>query len=291
MPYKLIFKITILLLLLCTIPFQAHWGQPFAKDLELKIWFGKEEYLVKEPVILHGNLKNNRDTTIYFWSFDLFSLTIRDKTGKLYPRKIFTRGFTPGPTHSLKPGETHRFDGDILFTYTMYEGLPVGTYSCFMGLPQYLGEGLTSDTVRFVVKEPMGFENEAQKLFIEAQKLSWSTGKSDQEFAAYQQLIKKYPNSVYIPGALFGAARCYLYSDSNEKSKKSIGMYMKLIENYPDFISLGRYFLSIYAIYLNMKDKAGAIKTMKELIEKHPDTEISREAEYWLKKIEKWEFE
>ena len=290
MRYKLIFKVALLLVFLCVIPFQVQRSQPFAKDVELKIWFGKEEYLVKEIVMLHGSLKNNRDTTIYFWSFDLFSLTIRDKTGKFYPQKIFTRGFTPGPTHSLKPGETHRFYEDILFTYTIYEGLPVGTYFCFMTLHQYLGEKITSDTVQFVVKEPTGFEKDAQRLFIEAQKLSWSTGKSDQAFAAYQQLIKKYPNSIYVPGAVYGAALCYLYSDSSEKKKKSVAMYVNLIENYPDFLSVGRYFLPIYTIYLSMKDKAGAIKTMKELIEKHPDTEISREAEYWLEKIEKWEF-
>ena len=247
--------------------------------------------MVKEPVILHGSLKNNRDTTIYFWADHLTSLTIRDKTGKLYPKKIFTRGWTPGPTHSLRPGEIYRFDGDILFTYTMYEGLPVGTYFCFMSLPWYLGGNMTSDTVQFIVKESMGFEKEAQKLFIEAQKLSWSTGKSDQAFAAYQQLIKKYPTSVYVPGALYQAALCYKYSDSREKKEKSIKIYKNLVENYPDFISLNRYFGSICIIYENMKDKAGAIKTMEELIKKHPNTKISGRAEYWLEKIEKWEFE
>lgn len=29
---------------------------------------------------------------------------------------------------------------------------------------------------------------------------------------------------------------------------------------------------------------------MQELIEKHPNTKISERAEYWLEKIEKWEF-
>jgi len=291
MRYKLIFKVALLLLVLCVIPFQVQRGQPSAQDVEVEIWFGKQEYLVKEIVMLHGSLKNNRDTTIYFWADDLYSLTIKDKTGEVYPKKMFTKGWSPGPTHSLKPGEIRQFYEDVLFTHTIYEGLPVGTYFCFMTLHQYLGGKITSDTVQFVVKEPTGFEKDAQRLFIEAQKLSWSTGKSDQAFVAYQQLVKKYPNSVYVPGAVYGAAVCYLYSDSSEKKKKSVAMYVNLIEDFPGFLSVGRYFLPIYSIYLSMKDKAGAIKTMKDLIERHPKTKISEEAEYWLEKIEKWEFE
>lgn len=290
MRYKLIFKVALFLVLLCVIPFQVQRGQSFAQDLELKIWFGEEEYLVKEPVVLHGSLKNNRDTIIYFWADDLYSLTLKDTKGKLYPRKVYTKGWGPGPTHLLKPGEVYRFDGDILFTYTMYDGLPVGTYFCVMTLRQYLGEGITSDTVRFVVKEPAGYEKSAQKLFIDAERLSWGQKKSDQAFAMYQQLIRKYPNSVYVPGALYEAALCYKYSDSKEKKEKSIEMYKNLVENYPDFISVERYFGSICIIYENMKDKAGATKTMKELIQKHPNTKISERAEYWLENIQKWEF-
>ncbi len=286
-----ILKTTFFLVFVCVAVSQAQEARSPAQDVELRIWFGKEEYLVKEIVMLHGSLKNNRDTTIYFWADELYSLTMKDKTGEVYPKKMFTQGWSPGPTHSLRPGETHRFYEDILFTYTIYEGLPVETYFCFMTLHQYLGEMITSDTVQFVVKEPTGFEKDAQRLFIEAQKLSWSTGKSDQAFAVYQQLIRKYPNSVYVPGAVYGAALCYLYSDSTEKKKTSVAMYVNLIENYPDFLSVSRYFLPIYSIYLSMKDKAGATKTMQELIEKHPDTKISERAEYWLEKIEKWEFE
>jgi len=285
-----IFKTIISLLFVCVTVSQAQEARSSAWDVDLKIWFGKEEYLVKEPVILHGSLKNNRDTTIYFWADDLYSLTVKDRTGRVYPKKMFTRGWSPEPTHSLKAGEIYQFYEDILFTYSIYEGLPVGTYFCFMTLHQYLGDKIASDTVQFVVKEPTGFEKEAQRLFIKAQKLGWSTGKSDQAFAAYQELIKKYPNSVYVPGAVYGAALCYLYSDSSEKKKKSVAMYVNLIENYPDFLSVGRYFLPIYSIYLSMEDKTGAIKTIKELIKKHPDTEISEEAKYWLERIEKWEF-
>jgi tetratricopeptide (TPR) repeat protein len=285
-----IFKTIFFWVFVCVTISQAQEARSSAQDIELKIWFDKEEYLVKEPVVLHGSLKNNRDTTIYFWADDLYSLTLKDTTGKLYPRKVYTKGWGPKPTHSLKPGEVYRFDGDILFTYTMYEGLPVGTYFCVMTLRQYLGEGITSDTVRFVVKEPTGYEKSAQKLFIDAERLSWGQKKSDQAFVMYQQLIDRYPTSVYVPGALYEAALCYLYSDSKEKKLKSVAIYRKLVENYPDFLSLDHYFGSIYVIYLTMKDKEGAIKTMKELIEKHPDTKISEEAEKRLKQIEKWEF-
>lgn len=290
MSFRLICKTVLILIPLCVTPFEVQRARLLAKDIDLKIWFGKKEYLVGEPIILHGSLKNNRDTTIHFWADDLSNLSLKEKGGKVYPKKMTVRAWTPGPTDSLKPGQTYEFDGDILFTYTLYEGLPVGTYSCFMALPRYLGRGIQSKTVKFVVREPIGFERDAQRLYTEAQKLSGSHGKSDEAFAGYQQLIEKYPSSVYLPAALYGAAVCYHYSDSREKRYESIGMYKKLIEGYPDFISLKSYYGSIDNIYENMKDKEGAIKTMNELIDKYPNTKISAEAKKRLAKIEKWKF-
>jgi tetratricopeptide (TPR) repeat protein len=279
------------LVLWCAGASLAQEGQTSAQNIRLEIRFGKAKYLVREPVILHGSLTNYADTAISFWGDDLTSLTICDTTGKPYPKKIFTHGWSPEPTHRLEPGQTYEFDGDILFEYTINEGFPVGTYQCVMVLPEYLEEGKTSDTAQFRVEDPTGLEKEAQRLFIEAQRHSWGQRDCNSAFRAYQQLIETFPTSVYVPGSLYDAALCYKYSPLREEKEKSIKIYLRLIEEYPDYISLTRYFGAIGIIYGNLKDKAGALKTMEDLIDRHPDTKISEKAQYWLEKIEKWEFE
>jgi hypothetical protein len=83
----------------------------------------------------------------------------------------------------------------------------------------------------------------------------------------------------------------YFYSRDLAERRKTIPLCSKLIEDYPDFYDFAGTFTDLVHTYEILKDKAGAINTMKELIKKHPNTKISERAEYWLEKIEKWEFE
>jgi outer membrane protein assembly factor BamD (BamD/ComL family) len=43
-------------------------------------------------------------------------------------------------------------------------------------------------------------------------------------------------------------------------------------------------------VYEVLKDKAGAVNEMNELIQKHPNSKISEEAERRLQHIEEWKF-
>ncbi len=83
----------------------------------------------------------------------------------------------------------------------------------------------------------------------------------------------------------------YFYSRDLEQRRRVIPVCMRLIEEYPDSYYFHLSFTELLHTYEMVKDKDGAIKTIRELIKKHPNTRISEEAEQRLRKVEKWEFE
>jgi hypothetical protein len=143
------------------------------------------------------------------------------------------------------------------------------------------------------VVQPTGEEKKALALFEEAYRLHWLCGDKDIEkweevFYGYLELADRFPRSVYAPVALrLALGRGNIIGDK----RIVIAVAKKLIEEYPSSPYLALAFPYLVDHYKLLQDKAGAIEYMKELIEKHPNPEISEKAEYWLGRIEKWEFE
>ncbi len=196
------------------------------------------------------------------------------------------------------PGETHRTTLDV---HALYDVENLGEYNCFITVDTYYGalnsQRIKSNTIKFKVIEPTGEEAEALNMLLEAQKLARvdtnlgypHPGKEGLAVQMCQELADKYPNSVYAPMGLLTAveirARWY------EQRKRVIPMCVRLIERYPDYYYWSKGFSYLVEAYESLRDKEGAINTLNDLIEKHPNTKISERAEYWLEKIEKWEFE
>ena len=264
-----------------------------SEKLLIRIWTDKDTFLVQEPIPVHYEVKNISDSTMRL-SFGMINedFVIKDQQGRGYATHL--RFSFSGVGDSLNPGENHQGSLDIAGWYGV---LNIGEYTCYIYTqPSAVLHfpWIKSNTIKFNVIEPKGDEKKALDMFLEAEKLKYSRDrihggrdlkKAELGFIKYQEFVDKYPNSIYAPSALQAAIGIYLYSENPEDLKKIIPVCLKLIENYQEDV-----FCDLVGVYETLKDKESAIKTMRELIEKHPNTKISERAEYWLEKIEKWEF-
>jgi tetratricopeptide (TPR) repeat protein len=263
--------------------------------VQIKIWSDKTEFLTREPISIRYEVKNvgNSPAVMIFHALKGY-FKIKDKRGKVYPNTLsFSYGFA---CDTLKPNEIFEGSEGIDSRYGIVQP---GEYICYLESPKW-GDtpSAKSNEIKIKVKDSEGEEKKALDMFLEAEKLKYARGKDgkkdlkkrDVGFQKYQELVDKYPNSIYAPQALQAAIGIYKYSVNMEEMRKVIQLCLRLIENYPDSYSFGDVSCDLIDIYKALKDKQGAIKTLKELIQKHPNSKISAEAEIRLKQIEKWEF-
>jgi tetratricopeptide (TPR) repeat protein len=218
---------------------------------------------------------------------------IKDQDGITFDNRLSTFYAVMNP-NTLKPSDIFSDEEEISDKYGVIDP---GEYSCYIQMPPgpfSPSPETKSNLIKIKIKAPEGTEKEALGIFLEAEKLKWTTDKDPEKivlaFSKYQELVDEYPASVYAAKSLRSAWGIYIYSKSSQDRRKIIPVCTKLIENYPDSHYFTLAFTEIADTYKMLKDKEGAVKTMQELIEKHPNTKISERAEYWLEKIEKWEF-
>lgn len=250
---------------------------------EIKVQSDKREYLTREPIIAHYQVENISDSTICF-AFDNVKefFNIKDQLGTGYAN-IEHGDYFICPD-SIHPNEVFSGSERIDFRYRIVQP---GEYTCFINF-----SGCKSNILKIKVKDPLGNEKKALDLYLEANKLHWCKDKDpqkwEQAFYKYLELAQKYPNSVYSPISLYNALfKAHVIQDKNVV----IRVCKKLIDDYPEFHYIDDVFYNLVGVYKVLEDKAGATQYMKQLIKDYPDTKISERAEYWLEKIEKWEFE
>jgi hypothetical protein len=258
---------------------EAHAVCPF----EIKISSAKAQCFVFEPIFVQYQIRNTSDTTVCFVldrAKEFFN--IRDQEGRGYHNTELSEYlFCPD---TLKANQA--IDGweDIRERYRMDRA---GSYVCFNNF-----HGCSSNVLDIEVVQPAGEEKEALNLYLDTRKLHWCKDKDpkkwEQAFDKHLHLAETYPKSVYAPVSLYTALfRAHVIGDKNIV----ISACKKLIEDYPEFYYIDDTFYNLVGNYKVLQDKAGAVAYMKELIEKHPNTKISEKAEYWLERIEEWEFE
>jgi len=264
---------------------------PASEDLEIRIWSDKDQFLLYEPIIIHYELRNTSDSNLTLNFADLEEdFMIENQQGRKYHRLI--HAWRSG-WDTLAAGETHRGKSEVIDPYGIDK---VGKYTCYMQTQHFgapLGAWATSDTIIFKVVEPEGDEKEAADLFAATKDLMTRAKreKREQIFSGFMSLVEKYPHSVYAPMSLYFAARACSDSSDTARMRESIFLYVRLTDDYPDFCCFDLVLAGLFTAFRTIKDKPGAIQTMNELIEKHPHTRISEEAEKTLEKVEKWEFE
>ena len=264
--------------------------------LQVRVWTDKEQFLLHEPIPVHYMATNTSDSITYTPDFyeTEENICITDDKGREYYSHIRTSSQFGYP---FPPGETHRATLDV---HTTYDVENVGEYTCFVMVWTHFAcfnsQRINSNTIKFKVVEPKGDEKEALNLLLEAKDLAGvdtnlgypNPGKEELAVLKCKEIVNKYPNGVYSPMGLLTAIE--IFARWQEHTKRLIPICVRLIEHYPGYYYWDEGFSHLVESYESLQDKEGAIKTMQELIEKHPNTKISERAEYWLEKIEKWEF-
>ena len=252
---------------------------------KVKISSDKMEYLTREPISVNYEVKNITDSAICLGFNEVKdAFKIKDQLGQGYSNIMISNYFICPDT--LEANEAFTGSEGIDSRYRINKA---GEYTCFLDF-----YGCKSNILKIIVKDPSGDEKKALELLKEAEKLSWCKDKDPEKrelgFSRYQELADKYPKSIYAPQSLSSAILVYFYSPNIEKRRKAIPVCRRLIESYPNSLYFNSAFMSLVDVYEILKDKEGAIKIMNELIEKHPDTKISEEAERRLKRIKEWKF-
>jgi TolA-binding protein len=288
-PLQRVFVLSIFTILMILIESQFVVS---AVQLKIEIWSDKDEYLTREPISVHYRVKNVGDEpAIMIFHALKGDFRIEDQQGKVYPNTAsFSYGFI---SDTLKPNESVEGSEGIDARYAIVKA---GEYTCYLQTPPWIKAPITkSNQIIIKVNDPEGEEKKALELYLEAEELSWCKDKDPQKwelgFQKYQELVDKYPKSVYAPQSLYAAMMVYLYSQNLDERRKIFAVCKRLIEEYPNSGPFMISFTELVDTYKTLKDKQGAIKTMKELMEKHPNTKISEEAERRLEQIEKWKFE
>lgn len=277
--------------------------------LETEIWADKTEYLVGESISVEYRIKNTSDTTIGMNIENIGSyLDVKDEQGQSltkgegYPSPEWLLHISYNYPDLLEPGEEHKGSINLADVYGL---IYAGEYTCYLRNPYCTREHVlvlteaTSNTIDINVKNPSGEEKEALDMFLEVERIRTDLDNKDTSalkatttsFLKYQEVANTYPFSLYAPWSLKAAIDLYLDSKDLNERRKIIPLCKRLIEDYPDFHYFARTFADLVGTYEILKDKEGAITTMEELIKKHPNSRISERAEYWLKKIDEWEFE
>ncbi len=144
----------ILIVLLVSSSLQAS-EQP-----KVRIWADKDTFLVREPIIVHYEIKNPTDSTLFLDPLKEEHFVITDKEENIYRSHI--KGFDMGVDY-LKPGATRNGSTNICDQYGIVN---IGEYNCYLDLfpavviypPQF--ERTKSNTIIIEVVEPKGEKKE-----------------------------------------------------------------------------------------------------------------------------------
>lgn len=119
------------------------------------------------------------------------------------------------------------------------------------------------------------FENRA----FEAAYGLFKDGRHANAVKAFQEFLKKYPESVHVPNAIYwvGTAKFAL-----KDYKGALGFYQKLLKISPATPKAAEVLLKIAGCQQELKQTAAANKTLKQLIAKYPTSEAAAEAKKLL---------
>ncbi len=271
-----------------------------AQDWNFEIKLSKQSYILHEKIWLDATITNITSESIRTNGIVApnhlgFIIEIKDNSGNIIEYTGPVWSFASGPgTYLIKSGEYQYkcFDllksfGDIkgtsgyLVQYQYFPFLPIGNYTV-----QAQFEGVTSNEQTFDVIEPIGTEKEALELMVDAWSL-WKQRDNDPSGRKYQEIIDKFPNSVYAETCLENAR---VYTDNTiEKyfregiAYDKIGLYKELLQKFPNS---GNSIDWLNAIIHDM-DQAEKEKVINKTLENHPNTRIAKFAKQMLLRMPK----
>ena len=271
----------------------------FAQDLELTISQDKTEYLEVEPIWIKVSLRNKCKQVK---KVDVISYqTVVTKKLKfdlkdLNGNRLSYRGPIGDGTKKviLQPEEITYGHFDLLDFYGDPYDINIKSVRHFLNSHDYSlsvtlktsDENLHSNTIKFSVKEPVGFELEAYNIFKEGF-LNWLIKKQNlQAIGLFNKLINDYPNSVYIGTTYINLFRCYKWNLRDYE--KAIEVGEELINKYPKSHFSERMVKYISYEYEHLSKSEKINKKMMEFVNKYGDInpEISKNALEMIDRLE-----
>jgi len=266
-------------------------GKPPKLEIELQLF--KTQYLLREPIWARCKVTNVGTEPGKFYFDNLDALVIMDSKGKVYPCSMAIERVPI----TIKPGQTLEKEGN-LFTYyygipenkfKIHRYLPLEKYSIYYELDQSVGSDnyrvkAKSKPYTFDVLNPEGNELKAMNLLKESYDLL--VEKKNNWPKSLEKLIElttNYPKSRYLPHALLEIASTYKIHMKD--SAKTLETYQKIIQNYPESREAVMVLSYLVHYYKTKPDIPGLINYLNDLIKKHPDTEVAKEAKKELAKI------
>jgi len=256
-------------------------GKPPKVEAKLNLY--KNEYLVREPIWVKIQVTNvgKEAGKFSFVSFD--GLVIKDSKGKNYPSNT-TWEYSP---IGIKPNETREQEFEVLLAGY---GLPEDSFHVrwYLSPEKYtvfysLRKDVKSEVCTFVVSMPKGDELEAMNLLKKSYDL-FIEKKYNDCLTKLNQIIQEYPQSNYAPYAVFQKVSLYRIG-AIEDLNKTIESYNQMVNSYPNSREAVEVLSSLVHYYKTKPDIPGLITCLNDLIKKHPDTEVAKEAQKELAKI------
>ena len=122
-----------------------------------------------------------------------------------------------------------------------------------------------------VVADEVAVENRA----YEAAHGLFKAGSHQKAITAFQEFLKKFPESVYVPNANYEMGSAYF---ALKDYKNALTSYQILVSMYSFSPKAPDAMLGIADCQRELKDVASAKKTLKQIIAKYPGSEIADEA-------------
>ncbi|MGB8516866.1 MAG: tol-pal system protein YbgF [Gallionella sp.] len=100
-------------------------------------------------------------------------------------------------------------------------------------------------------------------------------GNNANALKAFQDFLKKYPDSVHVPNALYWLANA---QSGLKDDKSAIATYDKLLNDFPSAPKAADAMLNMAISQTNIKQTVAAQKTLKQVITKYPNTAAADKA-------------
>lgn len=124
---------------------------------------------------------------------------------------------------------------------------------------------------------------EEKRLYTSALAL-FAQGKYDETQTLLNNLTSLYPQTEYMPAALFWLGNT-LYASGD--LKQALAVENKLLKNFPDDARVADALLTKAAAEVGLGQRTNATRTLQQVISKHPDTPAADVAKERLKNLDK----
>lgn len=252
------------------------------QNWDLIIGLSKQKYFLHEDIIVDVTITNITNDTLKSDCIIIpdnfgFNFIIKDSLGNIleYAGPQYSYGIS-NKTHLIGPGEQVYVFYDLLGLYKLDSPgkYTIQAENIINYYNPYFFDNLTSNELSFETIELIGDEKEVYDLMREARKL-WRKKDSDQAGRKYQEILNKYPNTVFFDEC-YRNARAYtnnvISNYFNGSPVDRIGYLKDLIDKSPDSENVRGWILGLERELEN----EDILEYLKKVIKDYPNTRAAK---------------